>query len=531
MTIKKIIASGVLLSLAAGFSFARATEEASATSDGPLTITMRPWTARGTTLAPDSAVELYLEERYNVQLEPWYDIDTYDAEARDVRIAAGDVPDFLGGLNPSWVDVGVVREIPREMIREHMSGYMEWADSYLGDQVWQRTTIDGVNYGIPTALSMASTGQGMGFRGDWMRAVGVEPTPIAGEDFFAGPDSLAEIESLLAKFRNEDPDGNGKKDSYGWAVWKNDVSVTSNFLPNVFGSFGVRLRASRSHGLGTWDVRNGEAYYSTVDPNFRDALVYINDWWEKELIHPDIVTMVRADFVQAMASGEIGAWSDLDAWQSNYGAGPWGAYREVNPDGDIAYSITPEGPNGQRGTWYRNPNWTPWAVGINASDEVAVKLMQIVNDIYITRDEYAFNFFGGPEGQTWEVNDKGYAVHIPGTGAKKDGAEGTRLGVRMLVGHIPHIVPPVDKVYIAPNRHALQGYFERTQTPGPGIGFTPDFNESERALVGNISTIEQEFALQAVTGQIDPVSAWDDYVDRMMAAGLDRLLDIVASQG
>ena len=35
---------------------------------------------------------------------------------------------------------------------------------------------------------------------------------------------------------------------------------------------------------------------------------------------------------------------------------------------------------------------------------------------------------------------------------------------------------------------------------------------------------------QAVTGQIDVVSAWDDYVERMMNAGLDRLLDSVAAQ-
>ena len=184
MTIKRLLIVTLVLTLVAGFSFGGATTESGTTSDGPLTITLRPWTARGTTLQPDSVVELYLEERYNVQLEPWYGIDGYDSEARDVRLAAGDVPDLLGGLNASWVDIGIVREVPRDMIRENMAGYMEWADSYLGDEVWRRTTIDGVNYGIPTALSMASTGQAMGFRADWMRAVGVDPTPVPGNDFF-----------------------------------------------------------------------------------------------------------------------------------------------------------------------------------------------------------------------------------------------------------------------------------------------------------------------------------------------------------
>ena len=98
------------------------------------------------------------------------------------------------------------------------------------------------------------------------------------------------------------------------------------------------------------------------------------------------------------------------------------------------------------------------------------------------RDEYAFKFFGGAEGETWEVDDRGYAVSIPGTGSAKDGAEGTRLGARMLIGHAAHIVPPVDKVYIAPNRHALQAYFEQNQAPGPPIGFRPTWDEAERAL-------------------------------------------------
>ena len=50
------------------------------------------------------------------------------------------------------------------------------------------------------------------------------------------------------------------------------------------------------------------------------------------------------------------------------------------------------------------------------------------------------------------------------------------------------------------------------------------------ARLARLVTIEQEFFWQAVTGQIDVVSAWDDYVERMMNAGLDRLLDSVAAQ-
>ena len=220
--------------------------------------------------------ELHLEEKFNVDLRPWYDIDVYDSDSIRVRLATGDIPDYLGGFNPAYVDLGIVRELPQDLIRTHMPGYMRWADHYLGDEVWRRTMVDGVNYTVPAALSMASTGQVIGFRGDWMQNLGYELEPVPGTDFFAGPDSLDEIEQLLLAFRNEDPDGNGRKDSYGYAVWKNNDAFQRTILPSVFGAYGVQLNV--------WDVRDGTGYYSMVDANYRDALKYITSWWENEII-------------------------------------------------------------------------------------------------------------------------------------------------------------------------------------------------------------------------------------------------------
>ena len=68
----RLCALATLLLVAATPLFAEGQEEQAA--EERLTISMIPFTARGTTLAPDSWVELFLEERYDVNLEPWYDI-------------------------------------------------------------------------------------------------------------------------------------------------------------------------------------------------------------------------------------------------------------------------------------------------------------------------------------------------------------------------------------------------------------------------------------------------------------------------
>ena len=325
---------------------------------------------------------------------------------------------------------------------EHMPGWMQQVEHYLGDTKWRTTVYDGTNYLIPSAMSMASTGQVMGLRADWMRAVGVEPQPVADREFFRGPDTIAEIEDLLLKFRNEDPDGDGQKNSYGYMVWKNGPSMDSTILPNVFGSYGVRLF--------TWDVRDGTGYYSMVDPNYREALKFVNRWWEMEIIHPDTPTAVRADVIRAMANDEFGAWSELDAWMSQYEAGPWGALREAQSRRggrlhDHARGARPEG--AAPGTATRPVR--PPVFGIDASDEKVVKIMQMLEDIYADADVYAENHYGGREGETWELDANGYRISIPGTGGGKDSATGTLLGVRMLT-IIPQIVEPVDKVYINP---------------------------------------------------------------------------------
>ena len=488
--------------------------ERQATDDDRVTITVRPWTARGSSLEPDSWVELYIEEHFKVDLEPWYGVDGYDTDSAIARFTSGDVPDWLGGFDTSWVDMGIVKAFSRPLIRKFMPGYMKWADYYLGDDVWRRTTVDDVNYGVPSALSMASTGKIMGFRADWLRSVGYEPTPVAGTDFYKGPDTLDEIEEVLLRFRNGDPDGNGRKDTYGYMVWKNSDSFDSNFLPTVFGAFGIRL--------DTWDYAYGEGYYSMVEPNYKRALKYINEWWEKELIHPDTVKSRRDDVIRAMSNDEFGAWSDLDSWQQNTSGGPWGAYLKNHPKGGVAYSVTPAGPEGYRGTWYRDPNWTPWSVGINASDAVTIRIMEMMEEIYTDKNVFARIFFGGDEDEKWAWAEDGYAVPVRNT------ENTTNRGARMI--HTPHIVPPVDKVYISRNRHLLQSYIEQNQTTYPGLGFRPIFNDAERTLQTNLRPIEQEYAWSAITGQIDIDASWDEYVYRMMDAGLRRLLETVKAQ-
>lgn len=519
--IARLAALLLLLLVSPALLFATGEAE-EATADGRPVITAFLMNPRGHTYPEDTMTELYLEERYDIDLQPFYDVDVYEQETVQVKLAAGDVPHILGGFNADWIDMGVVRELPKEMIWDNMPYYMEQAVNYIGeDQLWSRTEYDGVNYAVPTALSMASTGQVMGIRSDWVEAVGGDLEPVEGRDFYRGPDTLEELEELFTKFVEEDPDGNGEDDTYAYMVWQNTTGpVPRTFLPNVFGSFGVRLN--------TWQVEDGQVSYSMVDPAYKDALVYVQGWYEKGLIHPDTPTSVRADFLQKFANDEFAAWSELDSWQSSYDnvSAPWGALRAKDPDVKPVYVITPVGPTGDRGTWFRSPNWGPWSIGATADDETAALILRMYEDIYSNRDVYARATFG-IEGEHFEFTETGYARPFP---EAEEGSAQAELGLRMLTRWVSHIVPPVAKTYIAPNRYQLQSWLEENQVRYPDDGVSPAFSESQRAMMTNIETIQQEFFWNAVTNRVNIEDEWDSYVESMNNAGLTELLDAANEQ-
>ena len=73
---------------------------------------------RGVLLPPDSPTELFLEDYFDVELEPWTDVDLYQADQWKTRIASGDIPDYIktdaigSGLHDIGAVAGAVRRLP-----------------------------------------------------------------------------------------------------------------------------------------------------------------------------------------------------------------------------------------------------------------------------------------------------------------------------------------------------------------------------------------------------------------------------------
>ena len=101
---------------------------------------------RGVLLPEDSVSELYIEERYNVELLPWYETDMYQKDQRNLRMDSGDIPDFMKiGPQGSLSELGAVRELPKEMLYAHMPKYIAVVDEIDSEPAWAGVNVDGKN--------------------------------------------------------------------------------------------------------------------------------------------------------------------------------------------------------------------------------------------------------------------------------------------------------------------------------------------------------------------------------------------------
>ena len=111
-------------------------------------------------------------------------------------------------------------------------------------------------------------------REDWLVKLGLEV-----------PETVDELYNVLVAFRDGDPNGNNEKDE--WAM-------------SGAGAF----TSSGAHSPGqlswAWDttpsfyLRDGKVQYGPLDPQFKDALAFMNKLYNEGLLDPDYIVMGRS---------------------------------------------------------------------------------------------------------------------------------------------------------------------------------------------------------------------------------------------
>nr|WP_223285597.1 extracellular solute-binding protein [Paenibacillus sp. PL91] len=244
----------------------------------------------------------FVEKKLNVKVKFAFQTETDEAyqQKLSVAIASRDIPDAF------IVNEKQLKQLAEaDLIADLTDVYQKLGDPRLkktydsfGDRVLKRATINGKLMGLPST-NMGGQHSLTWIRQDWLEKVGMEV-----------PKTLDDLIAVAKAFIENDPDGNGQKDTVGLTSIP-DLSAyegKNNFSP-IFGS----LHAYK----GQWmRDKSGNVSYSSILPEMKTALAKLHDLYAAGIIDKQFA--IRKDINELGAAGKLGIV--LEPWWSPYGS-------------------------------------------------------------------------------------------------------------------------------------------------------------------------------------------------------------------
>ena len=462
---------------------------------------------------PDSGVQRYLEEKFDVNLDVVSITSNY-TQRLNAMIASNQIPDvFFIGEPEEWTalaDQGVIVEVPVSLIEEYVNSQYQLINT-VDPALWGVSSYKGKNWTIPRIYAAENNTVAV-WRKDWLEAVGIEKIP----------ETIAEFEEAFIRFRNNDPDGNGIKDTYALSGMGGHPA---RLFDTIFAAFGVMPNQ--------WELVDDKIMNSTVDPRTKEALILLNNWYEKGLIDPEFVTDDVTTLFKRFEDGKTGMF--FDALSSQIESMPggkqfFGIWEKINPNAELSIGPPPEGENGHRGDWQWGPRGNFIVFGRQLENDLP-KMQKIMTmlDTINSDEETALRVVWGEIGRTYDYND-------PEIGAKSglkflppydiDSNERAREGIsancffNMLQPQNNWALPSVTDKYMPSDylekRDELAS-FETTRDVllRPYLPSSPMYQKTlEKAQV--------MAHVQFITGERS-ISEWETFVQEWLSQGGERL--------
>ncbi|TDF93050.1 extracellular solute-binding protein [Paenibacillus piri] len=307
----------------------------------------------------------------------------------NVLFASGSAPDIVNDY-----DTGFRNSLYQQKQLMPLDDYLKYAPEYqkLLEKYPQLRKIgtkpDGKLYEIgkinePHLQSVAF------IRMDWLKKLKLEV-----------PKTTDELLVVLKAFVEQDPDGNGKKDTYG-----TNMSYTSDgMVDSMFGSYG-------------WKISNDDKIIRSWD-NALESLKFKKRLFEEGLIDKDYLADKNgAKAKQDYLNGKIGVYLPpvVNNWFEST-VTDLKTLRKVVPEAEIAPMAQPKSPMGQFVHHVVNP--VQMTTVINAAAKNPKAAMEYIN--FIIKPETGLILKKGIEGEHWKKGADGFPKVVdPAKNAKE----------------------------------------------------------------------------------------------------------------
>ncbi len=253
-----------------------------------------------------------------------------DQDAKiNTAAAANALPDLFFVNRDTWynlVQAGLVAKVDDLLPLMPERTASHYSDSSRNALV----TVDGAMYGLPDPGQIAST-DALVIRTDWLTKLGLQ-----------APTTLDEFMEVAKAFTFNDPDGNGKNDTYGYCAFIDGSGLSAMGIgPRfdwIYGAYGV---------AGVWNLTSADAFgLNARNPRYMEATQFIRSLNEEGVIDPDWPTLKKDDYRAGWKQGKCGMQMENFAalsTKSNYKA-----FDENFPEGQWDVLDVPAGPYGDR---------------------------------------------------------------------------------------------------------------------------------------------------------------------------------------
>lgn len=282
---------------------------ASAENDGPLTPYEEPititWAVQASPVQQfidgdtydDNVWSRLIKEKLNIDLEVAFSADTTtDAykQKMNVMLASGEFPDVVRWSDRTFFkqaqEAGFIQPIGPSFDAYATDAVKAYETNYA--EAFEGATIDGVLYAFPYMNDNFHQAYNLWIRDDWLENTGTEP-----------PKTVEEMVELARIFTEEDPDGNGVDDTYGFAfsgtVTQNNYGTITG-LANAFGVPGF-------DSTGTFFRKDdGELTFAWIQPEMKEVLSILRDMYEKGYINPEFTADDVSTMEEDVTNGTIG---------------------------------------------------------------------------------------------------------------------------------------------------------------------------------------------------------------------------------
>lgn len=450
-------------------------------------------------------------EKFNVKIEFVHPSTQQETEQFNIMAASGDFKDivtynwngYTGGPAKASKDGAII--ILDDYLEEYMPNLLgmmktDQAINYAARDYEGAVTV------LPSFTDSVVTEATFGpqIRKDWLDKLGLSV-----------PTTIDEWHTVLTAFKTQDPNGNGQADEIP-------------FMADGTATFTRFTAAFNGVGEGFYVDGEGKIRFGFIEPDFRDFLTTMNQWYEEGLIYAEYAAADAATLDNKMTTGVGGAFV-------GYSGSAMGKYtaaaRAENPDYTLVGTPWPKSADGNAycGYTYQAVRGIPGkGMAISTKNKNVERSLELIDYLYGEEGSTLMNW--GIEGESYTKTDDGY--HFTDNIMKNsEGKSPVEAISSYALTQWPIAMKRADAFMelnsVYPEQKDAMTLWSEADISRimPNLTVSPEEQAEITKVMDDIYLLKKEWQHKLIMG-VEPMEKWDEVVEQMKSMGIDKAIEV-----